>query len=117
MQATVKRTTAALSILIAIAFCFYHAHVKDVSNYYEMISLIRRALDPAYVSRDFAINSNFPFGPRAYYVSVMASLNGLWDLSIVFFYTRAFIYLLIAYLTFSLASSLFKVYVFAPVIA
>lgn len=72
------------SCVIAGVVILLRGYQFGFSNHNEQIPLILRLQDAAYLAGDWYVDANSQFGPRTYYVALMAAVNQVADLPMAF---------------------------------
>lgn len=70
--------------LLATLFSIFRGYFFGITNHTEQLPMLYRLLDASYCSRDFFVNANAEFGPRTYYIRLLALLGSKLPLSVVF---------------------------------
>lgn len=72
------------SCVIAGVVILLRGYQFGFSNHNEQIPLILRLQEAAYLAGDWYVDANSQFGPRTYYVALMAAVNQVADLPMAF---------------------------------
>jgi hypothetical protein len=72
---------AAVAAALAMAI---RGYAFGVSDHEEQLPMVYRAMDPSYLPKDFFVNASDGFGPRYYYVHLLAALGSVFPLAAMF---------------------------------
>lgn len=96
------------SILIGILATLYGGYAYGSGHHLDHEPVVRRAMDPTFLTNDFYTNANDGFGPRYYFSRLVAALAALIPLPFVYFLLTMVSNCLVALITALAARDLFR---------
>jgi len=107
-----------------IIFSVFCGIIATVWNYYygfgnqiEQLPIVKRAIDSSYLVNDFFTNTTSGFGPRYYFVNIVAWLNNFFSVPLIYFFFTLISNILISTISYFYSREIFNNSILAGILA